>query len=133
MDYAFYRRLLFSDPACSSEAMALVNRYRFSIHQFERVHPAPAQFCGTLGATLRRQRIATGYSVSALALLCGVSKDVLLRLELGWFVPCGAEGADFLATVAVFCGFTVPEYQTLLRMAEAELRPSAMPSLMYAS
>ena len=127
MNYAFYRQALLTDPCVTAEAMAFVNRYRYSIGQPVRVCEAEAALWPSLGATIYHQRIRTGYSLGALATLCGVSRDVLKRIELGWLIPEGEEGADFLATICVFCGFSVAHYGALLQMAEEELHPARQP------
>ena len=133
-EYSFYRRALLTDPNASADAMALVNRYRYCLGQSGRVHPAAAVMCSSLGSTLYHQRVSTGYSLGTIATLCGVSRDVMKRIELGWLIPEGEEGADFLAAVAVYCGFTPAQYACLLQMAERELAHSddALPFLRYA-
>ena len=124
MDYGFYRRALLTDPACTQEAMALVNRYRYFIGQKEKVHPVRGDLRGSLGSILYRQRVGAGYSLEALASLCGVSRDVMRKVERGWLVPAGEEGQAFLATIAVYCGFTPMEYYQLVDLAERELNPA---------
>ena len=123
MDYGFYRRALLTDPACTQEAMALVNRYRNYLGQKEKVRPVRADLHGSLGSVLYRQRVAAGYSLEALASLCGVSKEVLRKVECGWLVPAGEEGQAFLATISVYCGFTPMEFFHLVDLAERELNP----------
>ena len=129
MNYTFYRRALFTDPAASAEAMALVNRYRFFLGQRNRVHAATPVLYRSLGSTICRQRLAMGYTLGALASLCGVSRDVMKKVELGWLIPEGEEGADFLAAICVFCGFSVNQYYELLGMAERELYPARAPGV----
>ena len=77
MNYAFYRRALFTDPDASSTALSIVNRYRLFIGQRNRVRAVQPVMHSSLGSTLFHQRSAMGYTLGALASLCGVSREVM--------------------------------------------------------
>ena len=121
-DYAKFRYLLLHDPNCTQTVMRVLNENdpyaARGIHVHVHESPEEVDFNEPFGAILFHQRFRTGYPLCLASALLEMTKEELIRLEMGWAVPDKERLDGILAAMSFYYGFDPLQFFRLIRLGD---------------